>query len=479
MPLLTKPVTVSKDFFGYEIAYFQGKLYSFPVQDGPFDPFHKNKYLSSESSKTLAFGIIDLLKKSKDEWIWIDSAYGYSIYKCGRIYIAPNMEKDISETDIYEHHHSHNLEELYEILYSEHIKNIEVYVHTGLPKTATTYLQNHVFPYLKDVHYIAKDGENEFFNKYFIKIRFGNHIIVQDEIHQQFLEYLKFVDEKKILISEEALSEPRNNGRHFMPNTLILEKIFPSVKIIFTIRYQVDFIESFYLQDLRVGGYMGIDAFLRYNKKMKKFLEFESTLIPKISVYYLDYNKFIDFYIDIYGRNNVKVMIFEHFKKDKKDFINNLCNFIGTNFTNPISKDIEHRSYKWITAYWALWLNRLTYSKDGKLGIIVERPFVKSLDSMIEFLTRKLNTTNMGTYKAFSYKGIRFFLRILRNLLLKITVEYFLILLNQFFIYTRIASNRKIINIEKTEILRKLYNKLNKNLDKKYSLNLREYNYYD
>lgn len=427
----------------------------------------------------MVFRIIALVKTVTDEPVWIDNAYGYAIYKCGGNYIASDVEKHVDNPDIHGRIQAQQLEELYERLYTEHIRNIQVYVHTGLPKTATTYLQKHVFPYLKDVHYIAKEGENDFFNDYFVKIRFGNHIIIQDEIQQQFLEYVRFVDERKVLISEEALSEPRNNGRHFMPNTMILAKIFPSVNIIFTIRYQIDFIESFYLQDLRVGGCMSIDAFLRYNKKKKTFLEFESTLVPKISVYYLDYRKFIAFYLAMYGSDNVKVMVYERLKEDKEAFISDLCNFIGTEFTNPTRDAVEHRSYSWPAAYCALWLNRLTYSKDGRLGVIVEKPYVEALDSLIERMSNYLGTANMGRYRRFVLKILRVMLNIVRLLMLKISVQNFSNLIDLFVKHTGVGAKGTMIDKEKKQILRNIYNELNKDLDKKYCLNLKTFNYYD
>ena len=478
-PHSKKPLTVFTDFFGHEIVLYLGKLYSFPVEDAPFDPSLINEYFMGESIRVLTFKIIETLKNSTDEPIQIDDAYGYAINKIGKFYIASDTNENIRKTEIDGYIHSRNLEALYNILYREHIRNIEVYVHTGLPKTATTYLQKNVFPYLKNVHYISKYGDNEFFNKYFLKIRFGNNIIIENEIKQNFLEYLRFVDERKILISEEALSEPRNNGRHFWPNTQILSKIFPSVKIIFTIRYQIDFIESFYLQDLKVGSCLGIDAFLRYSKKEKYFLEFESTLVPKISVFYLDYQKFISLYIELFGKNNVKVMIYEQFKQSKKEFISDLCNFIGTKLITPISEVVEHRSYTRETAYCALWLNRLTYSNDGRLGIIVEKPFVKTLDGMLEFINTQLNKTIIRSHKKYIYKALRVVFRILRKLFFKITVQNISGLIDSFFRHTRIGTNHKIIDKEKTIILKDLYNKMNKDLDEMYSLNLNKFNYYE
>lgn len=477
---LINPFLFNTNFFGYRIFIFQGRLYSFKNEYPTFDSSKTKEYLSGSDVKEIAFKIIDSLKNtSHHKPLIIDKAYGRSIFQFKSMYIATKKDNHLNMERLDEYDSNVNLDELYEILFQYHINSIEVFIHTGLPKTATTFLQKNIFPNLKGIHYISKYGSNNFFDKFFLKIRFGNHLFICDKIRKQFMEYIRYIDASKILISEESLSEPRNNGRYFQPNTLILKELFSSVKIIYTIRYQIDFLESFYLQDLRVGGCLSIDSFLRYNKRKNKFEELEYTLIPKLSVYYLDYRVFIDYYLKLFGKNNVKVLIYEKLKNDKEEFLREMYLFLGTEYYEPKNNDFEHKSFGHITSYMALALNKLTYREDGKPALFFERPFVEILDAMVADLEKSLQNMNKRFLAKVILRVIIKTMSFLRKLLYKLYINTFLDKIDTLLNTLTLNSKRRVINGEKRKILRTMYNQINRNLDKKYALGLQKYNYYD
>jgi hypothetical protein len=211
----------------------------------------------------------------------------------------------------------------------------QLYVHVGMPKTATSFLQRFIFPQIKDVFYI--DRSNIYYNDLFKNLALINDYCGEKEkVIDHFIKYVFSQKENKILISDEAwfggvtgaLFLNYSNHKNLVK---YLRKINLNTKIIITIRKQADYIESLYKHSIRDGYHSSLNKFL--NKKDDGFSNFKQFDIsgPNIDVYNLDYLKYIQQYIKFFGKENVLIIPQEAIKNDFHDFERILMSFLGIN----------------------------------------------------------------------------------------------------------------------------------------------------
>jgi len=159
----------------------------------------------------------------------------------------------------------------------------ELYIHVGLPKTGTTFLQEEIFKKMKNIRYIRD------------------------------LDITSYVlDDRKTIISHENLagvSNPSPASHRFIIADY-LHKLFPDAKIIVGIRDKDSWLYSLYSQHIRNGGSLSFEEFLA--KFDKRCLDFEE---------YISYLKSL--FSEVY------VYRFEDLIRNKAEFVKKLCDFIG------------------------------------------------------------------------------------------------------------------------------------------------------
>jgi hypothetical protein len=173
-----------------------------------------------------------------------------------------------------------------------------IFIHIGLHKTGTTYLQNKVFPLLKDVNYISVFSTSIVGNKNFVLCE-------------------KLSKEQINLISDEALSgipydSTSSASRSEIANRLY--RLYPNAKIIITFRNKDDWLKSVYKQyTKRDREKTGLDFNGWYNtlfdKSLLDFKSYEKYLKEKFS--------------------EVLVLDYEELRDNPKNYIKKLCSFIG------------------------------------------------------------------------------------------------------------------------------------------------------
>lgn len=196
------------------------------------------------------------------------------------------------------------------------------YIHIGYPKTATSTLQAYFFP---------KHPELLHLNMKNIRDAVQIDMLCKDslnyrnsEVKKVFAPYLEQADRsdkcKAVGISYESLSFSFDGGS--ADRGLIAKRLydlFGEAKIIITIRNQFDFIQSLYNESIRVGSYLSFDQFLEAN-----YWRFYTYLFSQI--YYYD---IFECYTALFGKDNIKVVLFEEFKDDPNRMINQICSFLG------------------------------------------------------------------------------------------------------------------------------------------------------
>jgi len=177
-------------------------------------------------------------------------------------------------------------------------------IHIGFPKTATTWFQESFFPNINDISFVEKEITNR-------------NIINPNAFSFNKTEVLNtfktFAADKKLIISSERLVGTFNRGwlNGFQPKELAnrLNAIFPAATIIVFIRKQDDAISSAYQQYIKNGG----------TYSTNKYLNSSSFFLFNLD--HLRYYEIINYYCELFGRDQVKIYLFEDFKKDPIAFV--------------------------------------------------------------------------------------------------------------------------------------------------------------
>ncbi|MEP1032779.1 hypothetical protein [Ekhidna sp.] len=191
-------------------------------------------------------------------------------------------------------------------------------VHIGFPKTATTFLQWEVFPYLKEVNYVDYNACRDIFPQIVFTDRLDHDLKVLSNKMDKY--------EKKgatNFYSFELLA-----GSPFSPKGMNRSLIAESLKdvgfsrVIITVRDQAKAIDSYYRQYIVQGGTLRFRKWLDINDK-------RGWLQKHFSLSYLKYDLLVAHYQSLFGKENVLVVDSENFRKEKDQTIDDVCGFLG------------------------------------------------------------------------------------------------------------------------------------------------------
>lgn len=336
----------------------------------------------------------------------------------------------------------------------------EIILHVGTEKSGSTYIQEKYFSNLKNICYISRPSEDNIIWES-LKIIINNN--PQDynlkSIKEQVYEYIENnIIEKKILISWEDIFGIMYNG--FFSNKQITEAvhfIFPQAKIFLVIRRQDTFIESIYKHIIKAGYSISLESYINYNKGDFFTNNIIYNGLPSANINNFCYLNYINFYYDLFGKENVFVLPFEMLKQNEKRFISLIFDRFKLELNSvkekKINQDIKNKGLSFISYYLFRVFNRFIYNKYNTMGFIVEKPFFNYL--------KKYKNKNNVFY--FLYKISNNFT--FKNLVLLIEKIYY-----------------KKVNVMPQELKNDIlsyHKKSNKNLSDLINIDLKEYGYYD
>ena len=168
----------------------------------------------------------------------------------------------------------------------------KLFIHVGLPKTATTFLQSSYFPQLLNVQFYGKGGRSYFSDLDSYDARSSNILISQEEMTAQTWE-------KKNQI-KRGTTELVHWADTFGQAIINLKRIFPSAHLLIMFRRQGDFVVSLWRSHLMMGGQ---ESFLDFYGPGKLFREEDLLIAPKMEVIRREFG------------NNATFLSFEEFKQ--------------------------------------------------------------------------------------------------------------------------------------------------------------------
>jgi hypothetical protein len=328
----------------------------------------------------------------------------------------------------------------------------KVYLHVGMPKTGTTFLQTRCFPYLKGIRY----GDKALI-ELLERIIYLNPIMLDlQRTAQEAQSALGQVAEDSILLSYERLfGNMLRNYEDQVYLTGCLKAIFPEAKLLIVIRRQDELVESIYKQSLQSGYYQTINSFLNY--RHQTFGESGDRLsLPNLDIKQFDLHRYVQHYVANFGRDHVAVLPYELLKHDRRDFLTQLAAAVNVEPFYPAHDRQENRSYSWAACQIALLLNRFVRVEgDGSrlLQVIPNKP-------LTSFLQGK--------------PAERRVYRVLRGLNSRLTLRYVLQNGLDRLIYVR----GNLLSRKKRESIMAFHRESNMRLDQEFNLNLKLFGYY-
>lgn len=198
-----------------------------------------------------------------------------------------------------------------------------MFVHVGLTKAASTTLQAFFsehggLGYIDSIQTVEALVENGVFDLDVEKTR----RFLSDAIELQRRQ------NKIPIISHERLGGNPHSG-HYDAREIArrLYEFVPQGKILLCIREQMEMMASCYKQYVRIGG----------TKKLKDYLlPVRDYRVPLFNWRFYEYHKIIKFYFDLFGADNVFILLLEELKKDPRLFFENLSRIMGLPFDNSI-----------------------------------------------------------------------------------------------------------------------------------------------
>jgi hypothetical protein len=200
-----------------------------------------------------------------------------------------------------------------------------VVLHLGYPKTATTWLQRHVFqPGNGFVHLFARDEIADLFVK--TDDQQFDEKVVRRRIENRLAEVEP--GQQPVVSLERLVGAPYAGGYDRLAIARRLAAVFPDAGVLVCIREQVAAIASLYKQYVRSGGYEPLPAYLQPVEVYR--------LIPRFDFAYFDYGQAVDAYRSVFG-GRVNFVPYELLRADQAAFLGRLGDVLGREVGAPES----------------------------------------------------------------------------------------------------------------------------------------------
>ena len=308
------------------------------------------------------------------------------------------------------------------------LDKLNIVIYPGFSKTATTSIQEHFYKNKNFVTFCKPDFLNS--NKQIINI--FEKIRIDDDKNFNHEEYRKIIvniinkldNKKTIVIADESLITASFNNQERTAKRL--KYIFNNnIKIIFTIRNQIDLLKSRY------------KFFIKKAKSKNKLIDFNDWVYENYSkdsrlsadnVCQIDFANIIQLYEKIFDKSKIKIFTFENFKKDQNKTVAEIFKFCS---------------------------NDKLILKDLKIDSIHLRQGIKTNEYIFKKISLNYSTL-YNNIKAILPKKVKLFIK------------------KEFLNY-----NRKLFVTNKTKkIISDITEKGNYDLDNKYNLDLKKNNYF-
>jgi len=198
-------------------------------------------------------------------------------------------------------------------------------IHIGANKTASTTLQRALFAKDGDICYIGEDASG-----YVDYADIINSMVSDDDLHFNseecrllFESYLKKEVNKTLVFSNEDVMTSR------IPAICAkrLHSYMPHSKILLVVRNQYSAVQSFYANH---GAFLkpAPPSYFRRHVSFDEWVTHHATFFKYGPLASFKYSTILSVYEDLFGPENVHVLMFEEFVRDKRSFVGKLADIL-------------------------------------------------------------------------------------------------------------------------------------------------------
>lgn len=195
----------------------------------------------------------------------------------------------------------------------------DLVIHVGFRKTATTWMQDILFPKL-DLNYIGKTSS--LYPKWLINWHYADDFYFdqkKEEIHDKLISVLK--KDRCNLLSSEAFT----NTASIYSQAYRIKSIYPDSRILVTLRDPVEMVFSHYRDDINEGDcHVNIEDWIDWKRTPYVLNKRKAIYLPDFF-----FNESINLYEKIFGQENVCILKIEDMHRKRDIFFSNLFNFLG------------------------------------------------------------------------------------------------------------------------------------------------------
>lgn len=213
------------------------------------------------------------------------------------------------------------------------VPDIDIVLHVGFSKTGTTTLQKHLFSHHSQVQYLGKPFLDHTLKTLLRQLIMQESTAYDSSALKQYLENERKIlkkdnpAKKVIVLSEEMLlsySKTRDKGLVAQR----LNEVFPSAKVLFTIRNQFELLKAAYLSRGRQLNYVP-PKYLGLHVTFREWLALAFENIERSYLGHADYYKTIAYYAGLFGKNKVGVLLLEELSQKTEAYAGKLSDFLG------------------------------------------------------------------------------------------------------------------------------------------------------
>jgi hypothetical protein len=238
-------------------------------------------------------------------------------------------------------------------------------IHIGYRKCGSTWMQRRMFPAMSGIDFIGKRYDEPGL-AWLVDLRdalIKRHCFdfSPEEVHALIEQHARPEDGRMRVLSFEGFSgEVWRGSMDSKRNADRLQQTFPGAKILIVVRRQVAHLESLYKQYLLTGGVLPIGKFITADIHHLQF-----------SIDSLQYDRLAEYYIRLFGRENVAVLPFELLTSNAQDFSNAVCDFceIPRISLGEVDKEYVRRGYTARQCAYVRRLNAWRKSSFNPLGL--------------------------------------------------------------------------------------------------------------
>ena len=253
------------------------------------------------------------------------------------------------------------------------------FLHIGLHKTGTKFLQHKVFSKLSSGNLVYNPQVLDQRLLDYIRADAIDRPAALARLQSAHRELLEGNPCTKILLSREAMSGNLFSAyRDWDEHTEAINAAFPDSEVLVVLRFQSDWLESCYRESVHEHHYQSIKQFLSFDESRGVFTAPANDVndhgMAHLDALRLDYSQMLRRLFELFGRERVHVFFFEELKMDPNRFVSSILSAMGVEeqVASTRSSNQPNRGYSALSI--ELSLLRAALLQDHGLEYQVHRP---------------------------------------------------------------------------------------------------------